>query len=130
MEHRTTLCVSAGIAIALFGFCFAVCRANCDHQLQELEKCKWQLQRLKSETDSCRGERDESRKVTERITESVFDWLIRDRETSEKPLAFLIRVLIVICFTVILLCMILCCCCCFAVNIPADQQGLKRAIQN
>ena len=129
MEHRTTLCMCAGIAIALFGFCFTVCRANCDHQLQELrmelKNCKWQLKKLKTETDSCRGERDESRKVTARITESMFDWLIRDHETSEKLLAFLLRVLIVICFTVILVCM--CCFCCFGANRPA---GVMRAIQN
>ena len=132
MEHRTTLCVCAGmvyISIALFGLCF-VCRANCDHQIQELrmelEKYKWQLQRLKSETDSFKGERDESRRVTERITESAFDVLVRDRETSEKPLAFSLMqvLLIVISFSV---CM--CCCCFFGVKTPVGQD-LIRAIEN
>ena len=131
MEHRTTLCMCAGIAIALFGFCFTMCRAKCDHQLQELtvelNNCKWQLQKLKTETDSCRGERDESRRVTERITESMFDWLIRDHETSEK---LLMGVLIVICLSVILVCMS--CFCCFTAKTPAGQQGLiiLRPTQN
>ena len=108
-----------------------MCRANCDHQIQELrmelEEYKWQLQTLKSETDSCKGaERDESRRVTERITESAFDVLVRDRETSEKPLALSLMqvLLIVISFSV---CM--CCCCFFGVKTPVGQD-LIRTIEN
>ena len=47
--------------------------------------------------DSCKSERDKSRRVTERMAESAFDVLVQDCEMSEKPLAFsLIQVLLIV----------------------------------